>query len=88
MEVHEVRAIVREKNVAVARDMRAHSLGDQMPVICECGDPTCRGIALMPLAEFEEIMNSDDCFVIGQAHTLNAATIDVASGAPISLRWQ
>ena len=88
MEVEEVRRTVREQNIKLAVEIREKDLGNNIPAICECGDSTCRGIALMPLDHFEDFMSRGDRFLIGAAHTVKAAVVDAATGTPLSLSWQ
>jgi hypothetical protein len=68
METVEVRAFVREGNVKIANVARETAVDGPVPFICECGDPVCRGLALLGLSEFDRSSAEPAQFIIGEAH--------------------
>jgi hypothetical protein len=65
---HGARTLVRESNHKIANVARETSLDAPVPFICECGDPTCRGIALLFLSEFDRMSLDPEHFIVGEAH--------------------
>ena len=75
METVEVRAFVRKGNIKIADVARETAVDGPVPFICECGDPVCRGIALLSLSEFDQISAEPARFMVGEAHGHIPATV-------------
>jgi hypothetical protein len=80
MEVEGVRTLVRESNEKIANAAReAPFLDAPVPFICECGNPGCRGIAHLPLGDFDAMHNEPDQFLVGEAHGFVPAAVVTAA---------
>ena len=64
----EIRAAVRESNVKIANLARTRSFAGPVRFLCECGGQACRGIAVLPLAEFDLMVKASPEFLVGEAH--------------------
>jgi hypothetical protein len=85
METVEVRGLVRDSNVKIANVARETSFEALVPFICECGDPSCRGISLLSLGEFEAMRAKPAKFIIGEAHGhIPAAVVTPATWSPLA----
>jgi hypothetical protein len=82
MERGEVRALVRESNLKIALVARETALDAPVPFICECGDPRCRGIALLSLSEFDRMCLDPAQFIVGEAHGRVPAAVVTAQTWP------
>jgi hypothetical protein len=68
VEIEELRAAVRDSNVKIATVARTTSFSGPVPFICECGERGCRSIAVLPLADFNQMVNEPPQFLVGEAH--------------------
>jgi hypothetical protein len=66
--MEEVRAIKRDENVKIAQAARETSFRAPVPFICECADPGCRGVAVLPQADFDQMVKEPAQFLVGEAH--------------------
>jgi hypothetical protein len=75
VEIDELRALVRESNVKIANVARTTSFPGPVPSICECGAQRCRGIAVLPLADFDQMVNEPSQLLVGEAHGFSPGAV-------------
>ena len=75
MEIGDLRALVRESNVKIANVARTTSFPGPVPFICECGEQRCRGIAVLPLADFDQMVYEPSQFLVGEAHGFSPGAV-------------
>jgi hypothetical protein len=68
VEIDDVRALKREANARIAQVARETLFSAPVPFICECGDPACRGVALLAQADFDQMVKEPAQFLVGEAH--------------------
>jgi hypothetical protein len=75
VEIEGLRALVRESNVKIANFARTTSFSGPVPFICECGEQRCRGIAVLPLADFNQMVDEPPQFLVGEAHGFSPGAV-------------
>jgi hypothetical protein len=73
--IEELRAEVRDSNVKIADVARTTSFFGPVPFLCECGEQACRGIAVVPLADFNQMVNEPPQFLVGEAHGFSPGAV-------------
>jgi hypothetical protein len=76
MEAAEVVARVRRSNIEIAERANQSELSGVVPFICECGDPACRGLALLSLDAFELVRSQPSWTLLGDAHAARWRVVD------------
>jgi hypothetical protein len=75
VESEELRALVRDSNVKIANVARTTSFPGPVPFLCECGERRCRGTAVLPLADFNQMVNEPSQFLVGDAHGFSPGAV-------------
>jgi hypothetical protein len=78
MKAEDVVARVRTANVAIAQVARDAEFAESVPFVCECGDPTCQGLARLSADAFDLIASRPAWRLVGDAHGHRAAVVDDA----------
>ncbi len=69
-------AQVRRANTEIAELATAAEFDTRVPFICECGDPHCRGLAVLSLDAFEIVRSQPSWTVLGNAHGVQWRIVD------------
>jgi hypothetical protein len=67
--------MVRDSNVQIANVARSTSFSGPVPFLCECGEQGCRGLAALPLAGFDQMVEEPPQFLVGEAHGFIPAAV-------------
>jgi hypothetical protein len=65
-------AIFRDANERIERAAVKFAGTDPVPFICECAEPSCRDVILLPLAEYERVREHSTWFVVTPGHEASA----------------
>jgi hypothetical protein len=79
MDATQVVAQVRRANTEIAALAADAGFDTAVPFICECGDPTCRGLALLSLDAFSIVATQQSWTVLGNAHGVHWRIVDTDS---------
>jgi hypothetical protein len=66
-------AVFREANERIAAGVARLDVGDPLPFLCECADPSCTTIVRVGRAEYEEVRSQPRWFVTAPGHEETAA---------------
>lgn len=67
--------MVCASNVKIANVARTTLFPGPVPFLCECGERRCRGIAVLPLADFSLMVDESSRFLVGDAHGFSPGAV-------------
>jgi hypothetical protein len=76
----ERRAAVRAANFEIVAKARKMGFRERLPILCECGDAKCLGLARLQVDGFDVIASRPSWFVTGDGHGSRFAVTDAADG--------
>jgi hypothetical protein len=76
----ERRAEVRAANQKILEAAETTGLAVRLPLLCECGDPACKGFARMDTDAFNIVVTQPSWLISGDAHGARYAVIDADTG--------
>ena len=76
MDATAVVAQVRRANSEIAELASAAAFEAPVPFICECGDPQCRGLAVLSLDAYAIVRSQASWTVLGNAHGVHWRIVD------------
>ena len=79
----ERRALVRAANEKIVETAEQLGVGGRVPLLCECGDPECDGLALTEAYSFTLVATQPTWVITGNAHGARFAVVDGETGAEL-----
>jgi hypothetical protein len=76
----ERRAEVRAANQKIVETAELAGSFGRVPLLCECGDPECKGFARMGTDAFNIVVTQPKWLISGDAHGARYAVIDADTG--------
>ena len=76
----ERRARVREANQDIVAAAERAGFRGHVPLLCECGDPGCKGFARMAVDAFNVVATQPNWWITGDAHGTRYTVVDSATG--------
>src|SRR3954469_19179077 len=61
----------REANERIRASAVEYQIGDPLPIICECADPTCTAVLKMSFAEYEAVREHPAHFCHSPGHDVD-----------------
>jgi hypothetical protein len=77
---HERRAEVRAANQKIVQTAERIGSFGRVPLLCECGDPECKGFARMGTDAFNIVVTQANWLISGDAHGARYAVVDADTG--------
>jgi hypothetical protein len=66
----------RRANDRIADKAEELRFVSRLPMLCECGEPTCRAIVLIGLDEYHAIRSSDDSVLTAPGHLVEGGVLE------------
>jgi hypothetical protein len=60
--------VFRDANERIEQSARQLAVGDPVPVICECGEESCRDLIYISAAEYEQVRSHASRFLVVRGH--------------------
>ena len=69
--------LFREANEKLGDKRQELDIGGLTPFLCECGDPSCTELIVLPLEEYEHVRSHGNWFLVASGHrTQDARTTE------------
>jgi hypothetical protein len=81
----ERRVLVRAANRKIAAAAKELDFQGRLALLCECGDPECKGFARMDADAFDVIASQPDWAITGDAHGYRYAVREAKTGGAVLL---